>query len=652
VGASIFINRVARPGTARWAGAFCAAALSWTCPAPAAEHVSSLADFTLEQLSSIEVTSVSKRGERISDAPASIYVITNDEIRRAGMRTLAEALRLAPNLQIARRSSSTYAISARGFNNAIGNKLLVLIDGRTVYTPLFSGVFWDQQNVMLEDVERIEVISGPGATLWGANAVNGVINVITRSAKDTQGTLAAAGVGNRDHGGVARYGGRLGDAGHFRIYGMRSELQNTTRADGLSVADGWQAGQGGFRADWRSGRDGFTVQGDAYSGQSEHGGFVGAFELRPVEVHGANLLARWSRQLEGGSDIRVQTYLDKTNRDDPLFYRPQSEIFDIDFHHGIPLANQRVLWGGGYRQGRDHVEPGSVFTSFVPASSRLEWYNLFVQDEIRLAERLELTLGLRLERNDYTGWEQLPSVRLAWKPTDDRLIWGAASRAVRSPSRLDRDVRFPASPIVIPPLAPFFLLHGGTEFQSEVVNVYEVGYRAQPSASFNYSVTAFRHNWYRVRGAAPGVFAVRPTVLDNSIEGIVQGMEGWATLQAMRRWRLSAGFVALHEKLTANPGNNAELANDPDQQWALRSSHDVSDRHELDLLLRHVSALPFHGIQAYTALDARWGWRATWSTEISLTLNNLLDREHAEFGPLPGRSEYGRSVFFKVLWRI
>ena len=630
----------------------CASAAFCLFPASAAERSGSFADLTLEQLANIEVTSVSKHAERLTDAPASIYVISNEDIRRAGVRTLAEALRLAPNLQVARRSSSAYAISARGFNNAIGNKLLVLIDGRTVYTPLFSGVFWDQQNVMLEDIERIEVISGPGATLWGANAVNGVINVITRTAKDTQGTLASIGVGNRDQGAAVRYGGRLGDSGNFRIYGMRSDLENTTRADGVSVPDGWQTGQAGFRTDWRSGKDGFTVQGDAYSGQSEHGGFVGAFEIRPIEVHGANLLARWTRRLAGGSDIRLQAYYDKTNRDDPLFYRPQSEILDIDFHHAIPAGNHRVLWGGGYRQGRDHVEPGSVFTSFVPVSSRLDWYNVFVQDEIRLSEKLELIAGIKLERNDYTGWERLPSLRLAWKPTQAQLLWGAASRAVRSPSRLDRDVRFPASPIVIPPLAPFFLLHGGTEFQSEVATVYEIGYRAQPASSFTYSVTAFRHNWNRVRGATTGVFAVTPTVLDNSIEGMVQGMEGWATLQPTRAWRLSAGFLTLHEKLTANPGNNAELANDADQQWMLRSSHNVSDKHELDLLMRHVSSLPFQGVPAYTAVDARWGWRVTSNLEVSLIFQNLLDREHAEFGALPGRSEFGRSACLKLLWRM
>jgi iron complex outermembrane receptor protein len=619
----------------------CVAAACSVFPAAAAERSASLADFTLEQLGNIEITSVSKHAERISDAPASIYVITNDDIRRAGVRTLPEALRLAPNLQVARRSSSAYAISARGFNNAIGNKLLVLIDGRTVYTPLFSGVFWDQQNVMLEDVERIEVISGPGATLWGANAVNGVINVITRSAKDTQGALAAMGIGNRDEGGAVRYGGRIGDAGHFRVYGLKAELQNSQRADGIPVADGWESGQAGFRADWRRGPDGFTLQGDAYSGKSEYLTAPGIV-VPPVTVSGANLLARWARQLSAGSELRLQAYFDHTDRDDPLFFRPRADIFDIEAHHGLSLGAHRLLWGGGYRHARDDVGAGIAFSRFIPENSRLEWMNVFVQDEIRLGETLGLTAGMKLERNDYTGWEPLPSFRLAWKPAGNHLVWGAVSRAVRAPSRFDREVFFP-------PSGPPFAIAGGPNFVSEVANVFELGYRAQPSGSFNYSITAFRHDWHRVRGATPPPL---PLFLDNSIEGFINGIEAWATFQPVRSWRLTGGIQTVHEKLTAGPGNNATLANDADQQWMLRSSHDVAERHELDLLLRHVSSLPFQGVPAYTALDARWGWRATSSTEVSLTLNNLLDREHAEFGALPGRSEFGRSVFLKVLWRI
>jgi len=602
-----------------------------------------LADLSLEQLGSIEVISVSKRAERLSTAAASIFVITGDDIRRAGVRSLTEALRLAPNLQVAQSSAGAYAISARGFNNAIGNKLLVLIDGRTIYTPLFSGVFWDQQNVMLEDVERIEVISGPGGALWGVNAVNGVINVITRAAKDSQGALVALGAGNRDHGAAVRYGGKLGSDGHYRVYGKTNELQNTGRANGTSVADGRQFGQAGFRADWRSAGDGdtYTVQGDAYSGKSEFLLFPPLL-VPPVTVSGANLLARWTRQLRDGSEFRVQAYFDHADRDDPLFFRPRSDIFDLELQHGMTRGAHRLLWGGGYRRARDDVGAGIFFSRFIPENSQLEWVNLFIQDEYRLASNLEFTAGIKLERNDYSGWEHLPSVRLAWKPGERELAWGAVSRAVRAPSRFDRDVFFP-------PAGPPFALAGGPNFKSEVANVFELGYRAQPVTSLSYSVTAFRHDWRHVRGATSPPL---PLFLDNSIRGLVNGVETWAAVQPVRSWRLSGGFTSLHEKLTAGPGNNAELANDPDQWWTLRSSHQPSDRQEFDLMVRRVGSLRLQGVPAYTAVDARWGWRVARDAELSLTLRNLLDREHAEFGAPPGRSEFGRSFFLKLLWRM
>jgi iron complex outermembrane receptor protein len=615
--------------------------------AAAGEKIAAIADLSLEELGAIEVTSVSRQSERLLDAPASIYVITGEDIRRSGVRKLADALRLAPNLQVAQTTASTYGISARGFNNAIGNKLLVLIDGRTVYTPLFSGVFWDQQDVMLEDVERIEVISGPGATLWGANAVNGVINIITRSAMDTQGTLVSLGAGNRDNGAAVRYGAKIGESGGFRIYGKTAELQNTMRANDTSAPDGWQNGQVGFRADWRSAGNGYTVQGDYYSGKSEYGGFVGPFELNPITVSGANLLGRWTRDLGDGANFKLQIYFDHTERDDPLFYRPKTDIFDLDFQYGKKMGAHNLLWGGGYRYGRDEVAPGTLVTAFVPPESQQEWMNLFVQDEIALTKTLDFTPGIKVERNDYTGVELLPSARLAWRPARDKMVWGSASRAVRAPSRLDRDVRFPA----FPP----FLLHGGTDFQSEVSTVYELGYRAQPSRSLTYSITAFRHNWTRVRSARAGF----PVVLENGIEGFINGVETWANLEVFRNWRLSGGFTTLREHFHTVPGstdpfgfNNPQLANDPDQWWTVRSSHNLGDRHELDVIVRHVSSLPLQQVPHYTAVDARWGWKVSRSTELSLTLQNIFDREHVEFLAAPGRSVYERGIFLKALLRM
>lgn len=617
------------------------AALPFVCANAADLQMADLADLSLEQLANIEVTSVSRRAERLADAPSSIYVITSEDIRRAGVTSLPEALRLAPNLQVARSSASGYAISARGFNGTTANKLLVLIDGRSVYTPLFSGVFWDAQDVMLEDVERIEVISGPGGTLWGANAVNGVINVITRSAQASQGTLVGAGGGNRESGGAFRHGGKAGADGHYRVYGKFFDRDNTGRANSTEVADGWRAGQVGFRADWGGASRGFTVQGDAYTGKLDQS------QPGKTRIDGMNLLGRWNQRLAGGSDIRLQAYFDHTERDIPGTFGEELDILDVEFQHGIPVAaSQRLLWGGGYRYGRDRVE-NSTALAFLPADKNLDWANLFVQDEIRLSPSVEFTAGLKLENNDYTGWEYLPSVRLAWKPSADQLLWTALSRAVRAPSRLDRELFAPGNP-------PFTVLAGGPNFRSEISNVFEVGYRAQPASVVSYSITAFYHDHDHLRSLEPapgGGF-----VLGNLIEGTTKGIEAWGTYQAAKSWRLSGGAVLLDQDLERKPGSldptgPSALGNDPAYQWQLRSAVNLTEKHEFDLLVRGVGDLPSPGVPAYTAVDARLGWQASRSMELSLTLQNLFDPGHPEFGSLATRGEYGRGVFLKALWR-
>lgn len=613
----------------------------------ASSAASELVNMDLEALMNIEVTSVSGRAEALSDAAASIYVITREDIRRSGVRTLPEALRLAPNLQVARTSAGSFAISARGFNNSIGNKLLVLIDGRTVYTPLFSGVFWDQQDAMLEDVERIEVISGPGATLWGANAVNGVINVITRPAKETQGSLAAVGGGNRDAGAAFRYGGKFGDNGHYRVYGKESELQNTERANGTPVQDGLRKGQFGFRADWGEASRSFTLQGDAYQGRGEDRTLGG-----PVDTSGMNLLARWSQQLSSGSDIRLQAYVDRATREDRTGFQGDVDTFDIDFQHAIPLGKQKVLWGAGYRHSRDQV-PSTLpplAIVFVPSSRALSWQNVFVQDEIKLTDKLNFSVGIKLERNDYTGWEYLPSARLAWKPADNQLVWGAVSRAVRAPARLDRDFSLVFTP------QNFAFIKGGPYFESEIANVLEVGYRTQFTNAVSFSITGFHTRYDKLRSGMPP-----PAFIENKIEGFSNGIETWATWQATRAWRLSGGLSTLRQHLTIKPGSTdptgpIALGNDPDYQWLLRSSYNFSRGTEFDVMLRRVGSLPVEpkpqprpDVPAYTAVDVRIGWKLTQDVELSLVAENLFDRKHAEFDTA---SEYGRRIFLKLLWRL
>lgn len=609
-----------------------------------AQSTSALKDLSVDELLDLRVTSVSKRSEPLSDAAASIFVLTAESIRRGGATTLTEALRLAPSLQVARIDTVEYAISGRGFNNAIGNKLLVLIDGRTVYTPLYSGVFWDQQDVMLEDVDRIEIITGPGATLWGANAVNGVINVITRSASDTTGAMVVAGAGGNERSGAARFGTELG-SGAVRFYAKYAEWDHTIRSTGVAALDDWKRAQVGFRSDWEGDDSTLTLQGDAYEGNSQDRGSIGPFVFGEIGVSGFNLLGRWQHTLSGGSDVQLQMYFDHSSRDDFLFYKPTADILDVDFQHAIVTGAHQIMWGGGYRHAKDDIGDGLV-TTFVPRSRNLQWGNLFIQDEVSLSDSLRATLGLKLEGNDYTGVEYLPSARLAWKATADRLVWGSLSRAVRAPARFDRDVRFPATP-------PFAVV-GGPNFESEVADVVELGYRVQHSERITYSLTGFVHFWDRLRSGS-----ALPVQLENKIEGTVQGIEAWAEYRPFEFWLLSGGVTYLQEDLKLKAGStdpvgvdNPTLRNDPDYQWQLRSSFDLPHDFQFDLQLRRVDSLPNPQVPAYSELDVRLAWLVGNELEFSLAGRNLLHERHPEYGEASARSEIERSVYGQMRWQF
>jgi iron complex outermembrane receptor protein len=609
-----------------------------------------LSDLSLEELGNISVTSVSGHAERLSDAAASVYVISREDIRRSGARSLPEALRLAPNLEVAQVNANSYAISARGFNNAIGNKLLVLIDGRVVYTPLFSGVFWDAQDVMLEDVDRIEVISGPGATLWGANAVNGVINVITRSAADTQGALASVEAGNQGRDASFRYGGRLGGASGpaFRAYAKGFGEFNTQldNGAGTSASDAWSRVQAGFRTDWADSAGGVTVQGDAYRGTED--------QVAPgdVRISGANVLGRWTRDFGTGGRLQVQGYVDNTGRNVPGTYAERLDTYDLSFQHYLaPLGSHSWTWGGGYRVASDHVT-NTAALAFLPANVILHWSNLFAQDEVLLRPDLRLTAGLKLESNPYSGTDYLPSLRLGWSVRPDSLAWGAVSRAARAPARLDRD-------LFVPGTAPF-LLAGGPNFQSEITDVFELGYRAQPSARLSYSVSVYRNYHDRLRSLEPtgtGSF-----VIGNMMTGTTSGLEAWGGYQMMSNWRLSAGLMVLRQDLRLEPGSGdpngpSEAGNDPSRQWSLRSSFDLPEnslfgRGEFDLALRHVGALPNPAVPAYTAVDVRYGRKLRPDLELSVVGTDLFDPAHPEFGVPGARSEIGRALFLKLQWSL
>lgn len=615
------------------------------------------ADMTLEELGNIKVTSVSKKPERLADAAASVFVITADDIRRSGATSLAEALRLAPNLFVGRVHGSGYSISARGLNGSTTsapNTLLVLIDGRSVYSPLFSGVFWDVQDVMLEDVERIEVISGPGGTLWGINAVNGVINVITRSAKDSEGSLFTAHAGNFSTGGALRYGA-AGAAGSYRVYGKYSEHDHLSTADGSAVDDGWHSGQIGFRADWELPGEQLMLQGSAYRGrfgQPEPGAIAVSgtdLELGTIEASGVSLTGSWQHLLDDGAGFTLQAYYDRTERTIPPTLDDAIDILDLQFQHTLaPLGRHALTWGANYRYGRDRAANTSSIFAFLPEDVNQAWSSLFAQDEITFRDDLRLIMGARIERNPYTGTEFLPNARLAFKLAPDHQLWAAVSRAVRGPSRLDADAHIPRSPP--------FLLDGGPEVRSEVARVAELGYRGQPTSDLSWSATAFYSDFddLRTTEIAPGGTFV---FFGNGMEGTVTGIETWGAYQVSPQWRVSAGYTAMRTRLHLEPGSNDATATSaagktPSNTWQLRSALAVAQDGDLDIAVRHVAALSSPDVPAYTALDLRFGWRLQPNLELSLVAHNLLDADHGEYGDIATRSRIPRTVLLDVRWQL
>jgi iron complex outermembrane receptor protein len=613
--------------------------------APSAQDI---ADLSLEELANVQVTSVSKRPESLSNAASSIFVITGTDIHRSGATTLPEALRLAPNLEVARVDARNYAVTSRGFSSAFENKLLVLIDGRTVYSPLFSGVYWDVQDVVLEDVERIEVISGPGATMWGANAVNGVINIITKSAAATQGALLSATAGKDERNGAVRYGGALGNGGHYRVYAKYADNDDLRTEKGATALTGWHREQAGFRTDWGDAARSVTVQGDVVDGRLHQQGTA------DIQVRGANLLGRVNQTFDGGSTATLQMYWDHTDRDQPQAFVEHLDTLDLQLQHAIDLGEKnRLVWGGGYRWGHDRVQNGPAF-GFLPGTLNLHWANLFAQDEFALRENLRLTAGLKFEENNYTGVEVLPTLRLAWNPQPAALVWSSLSRSVRAPSRIDHDLYSPTVPAVVNGV-PQYGIAGGPDFESEVANVFELGYRAQPTTSLSYSATAFygRYDKLRTLEANPNGTG---SVFRNFAHGDTRGVEAWATWQAAKAWRLSGGGVVQRIETAANPGSRDTLGatglatSDPSHYWMLRSSYDLAAGQELDVTVRYVGALPKPAVPSYTAVDLRYGWRVSKGLELALIGRNLLDPRHAETGAAPGRHSFERAVLLKLVW--
>ena len=633
-----------------------------------------LKKLSVEELLDIDVTSVSKYPEKLSEAAAAVAVLTQDDIHTSGFTSIPEALRLVPGLDVARVDSHTWAISSRGFNDIFANKLLVLIDGRTVYTPLFSGVFWEVQDTLLQDIDRIEVVRGPGATLWGANAVNGVINIITKSARDTQGLLISGGGGTEDRGfGSVRYGVKLDDNAFLRIYAKYFNRDSSVLPNDTEAHDAWDMYQAGFRLDWEpTKQNSFTVQGDTYTGSQDETYLVPTRAppfARKIEttddVSGGNLLGRWSHSFSVDSQLTVQAYYDRTERNSAIFGEKR-DTGDIDLQHRFALGDrQDVIWGLGFRTTRDDVA-NSVNVSLRPDSRTLNLYSGFVQDEITIVpERFRLTIGSKFEHNDFTGFEIQPSARVLWTPGHSQTFWASISRAVRTPSRAESDIIL--NPAGVPP--GLISIFGNPDMESEELLAYEFGYRIQPVNQLKFDLTAFYNDYNDLRTLEPiRPGPISPSIVGNKLFGESYGTEISATAQVTSRWRLQGSYSYLDVRLHRESGSHdisTEITTErssPHHQFFIRSLVDLGWNVQFDSTLRYVDVLPAVNsvpirpkIPSYITLDVRLAWLPRKNLEIAIVGQNLLDDRHPEFAPTfigTQQTEVERSIYGTVVWRF
>jgi iron complex outermembrane receptor protein len=593
--------------------------------APGAPDLSAL---SIEELAELPVRSASKREEPLSGVPTALFVITGAELLETAATSIPEALRLAPNLQVQQVNGHDYAITARGFNGIeTSNKLLVLIDGRSIYSTLHSGVFWDLQAPLLEDVRTIEVISGPGGTLHGPNAVNGVISISSRDARETLGGIVRGTAGQFERTLGARYGIALGSDAAVRVYANGFDREDLPHATlGPTLDDSFRGWQAGFRADIGSGRDQFTLQGDI---------FDNAVATMPGDGNqGHNLLARWTRDISPVSSFQLQAYYDRFDRRF-LLVEDRLETFDLDAQFNMAFGSHDVVGGGGIRTTRDEFINNLNPFRLNPQSRRLWIYNAFIQDRLRLTPELSLTAGIKVEETSFTGIELLPNLRIAWQPSDRALFWAAASRAVRTPSRIDRQLEF------LPILAP------GIGFVSEKLIAFEAGYRGRPSASTTISASVFFNLYDDIRTTELSPGNALPIRLMNGLEGHTYGIEAWSSTQIAPWWRLTLGLSTVFKDFREKPGHSdlalrASLGRDPDFQLFTRSQFDLSERLSLNAGLRYIDGIDTTPeIGAYVEADARIGYRLTDLVEIYAAGSNLLHGSHLESND-PQRAQRAR----------
>lgn len=645
-----------------------------------------LTQLSIEELMNIEVISTTKQAQPLADAASAIFVVTQEDLRRTGVTSVPEALRMVPGMQVARIDANKWAITARGFNGRFANKLLVLIDGRTVYTPSFSGVYWEVQDLLLEDIERIEVIRGPGASLWGANAVNGVINILTKHAVDTQGGLVSLTLGDEERAIVGlRYGGQIEDYAYYRVYGKYLERDDLIDRQGDDAGDDWDMQRAGFRLDWEpTSRHTFNVQGDLYQGSLDQNVPIPAFtppfeqlQTDNIQTSGGYLQGRWEFAQSPTSRFQLQTYYQREAREEAIA-REDRDTIDVNFQHNFSWGKRHeIVWGLGYRYSQDDFIATNLF-SWNPNRRNTHLFSGFIQDTLRLLDdRIVITIGSKLEHNDYTGWEIQPSLRALWAPHPKHRFWTAVSQAVRTPGRGEQDGR--TRLFVIPPTTPNSLpvltvLNGDRSFDSEQLTAYELGYRTWPTENVSLDIVGFLNDYDDLLGIEAGTpffestpngpIITLPGSFNNESGGHVYGLELATTWRPLIYWQLQLAYTYLDSALDLKRGTETRDKDStvPQHQMSLRSSHDLSDNLELDLWLRYIDELPglpntrqdgrLIRIDDYTALDLRLGWQPLKNLEMSLVGVNLLDSNRFEFVQeiysFPTQVE--RSLYGQIKW--
>ena len=638
------------------------------------EQTKALKNLSLEELGNIEVTTASKTPQEVWNTPAAIYVITHDDIIRSGVTSIPEALRLAPGVEVARIESDKWSIGIRGFGSRFAHGVLVLIDGRTVYTTLFAGTYWEVQDLLLEDVDRIEVIRGPGATVWGPNAVNGVINIITRNSSDSQGLYVEAGGGNMEQGfaGV-RYGGSSGRT-NYRVYAKGFNRAPEFHADGRNF-DRWDAGQAGFRIDRGEGGRALMLEGDIYD--QAFGESVVATSYTPpfkqnidnyARLSGGNLNARWDHPIGAASSVRVQAYYDRNNRHEGNFGELR-DTWDVDTLFTVPTSRQQFSFGAGARFSRGHQLEVVSGLTFNPDHVVDRLLSLYGQDEITIVpNRLSVTAGAKLIYTNYTSVEIQPTARLLWTPAEHESFWAAITRAVRTPADIERNFFLSGYVGNGPGGIPFFArFNANRNFRSEILRGYEAGYRHLFGNSVFLDIDGFFNQYsdlfseditgpifLEATPAPPHLLL--PAKFGNDLEGTTSGAEIAPEWRPAPWWRLrgSYSFLSMHIKKT--PGSldvgTAPVieGSSPQHQLVLQSSWDIPHSINLDLFYRYVSALPGQKVSAYHTADARLAWR-TGPVTLSFVGRNLLQPYHYEFGADPGLIGIKRSFFARLEFR-